>query len=37
MKLELPQLKFEVPKIDEKSMMQVLDWAYEKTVNGIPG
>ena len=37
MKLEFPQLKFEMPKIDEKSMTQVLDWAYEKTVNGIPG
>ena len=42
MKFELPNINFElpkldVPKIDESSMMQVLDWAYDTTINGIPG
>lgn len=42
MKFELPNINFElpkldVPKIDENSMMQVLDWAYDTTINGIPG
>ena len=37
MKLELPQFKFDIPKIDEKAMMDILDQAYETTINGIPG
>ena len=47
MKFELPNINFELPKIempnlempkiDENSMMQVLDWAYDTTINGIPG
>lgn len=34
-KIEMPNL--EMPKIDENSMMQVLDWAYDTTINGVPG
>lgn len=34
-KIEMPNL--EIPKIDENSMVQVLDWAYDTTINGIPG
>ena len=26
-----------MPNIDEKSMLKVLDWTYETTINGIPG
>ena len=33
-KIEMPNL--EIPKIDENSMVQVLDWAYDTTINGIP-
>lgn len=37
MKLELPKSKLKMPNIDEKSMLKVLDWTYETTINGIPG
>ena len=39
-KIEIPNLEIpnlEIPKIDENSMMQVLDWAYDTTINGVPG
>ena len=36
MKLELPKSKLKMPNIDEKSMLKVLDWTYETTINGIP-
>lgn len=37
MKLELPKSKLKMPNIDEKSMLKVLDWTYETTINGLPG
>lgn len=37
MKLELPKSKLKLPNIDKKSMLKVLDWTYDTTINGIPG